>query len=212
MKDLKLFTTEHGAASLILREIPYRGEAYIRIQASQEPEALLEECVAFCRSAGAGRVYAAGHAVVEAYRLHTAIWRMKRSKEGLPDAEDALFPVQESTLEHWRDIYNRRMAPVPNAAWMTQSRAEEMLKKGDGYFVHSHGTLLGLGRASGNRLDAVVSCVPGAGERVALALSHAILDEEIILEVASANARAVRLYQRMGFILSAELSRWYEIC
>ena len=31
MKDIPAFTTENGIASLILREIPYREEAYIRI-------------------------------------------------------------------------------------------------------------------------------------------------------------------------------------
>ena len=32
MKDIPVFTTDFGVASLILKEIPYRGEAYIRIQ------------------------------------------------------------------------------------------------------------------------------------------------------------------------------------
>ena len=43
MKDIPVFTTENGAASLILREIPYRKRAHIRLQATREPEALLEE-------------------------------------------------------------------------------------------------------------------------------------------------------------------------
>ena len=53
MKDIPVFTTENGAASLILGEIPYRGQAYIRIQDSLEPESLLKECVSFCRMCGA---------------------------------------------------------------------------------------------------------------------------------------------------------------
>ena len=31
MKDIPMFTTPYGAASLILKEIPYRKEAYIRV-------------------------------------------------------------------------------------------------------------------------------------------------------------------------------------
>ena len=41
MKDFPLFTTENGVASLILKEIPYRSEAYIILRDTQSPEALL---------------------------------------------------------------------------------------------------------------------------------------------------------------------------
>ena len=34
MKDFPVFTTENGVASLILKEIPYRGEAYIHLRDS----------------------------------------------------------------------------------------------------------------------------------------------------------------------------------
>ena len=42
MKDFPVFTTEYGVASLILKEIPYQGTAYITLQDSLEPEKLLE--------------------------------------------------------------------------------------------------------------------------------------------------------------------------
>ena len=32
MRDFPIFTTEFGVSSLILKEIPYRGEAYMRIR------------------------------------------------------------------------------------------------------------------------------------------------------------------------------------
>ena len=41
MKDIPVFTTEFGIASLILRDIPYRGEAYVRVR-SCEPSHLTE--------------------------------------------------------------------------------------------------------------------------------------------------------------------------
>ena len=44
MKDLQLFTTEHGVASLILKEIPYQGAAYIILRDSLDPMALAREC------------------------------------------------------------------------------------------------------------------------------------------------------------------------
>ena len=77
MRDFPVFTTEHGAASLILKEIPYRKEAYIRIQSTQEPEMLLEECVSFCTACGAEQVYAAGHDILETYPFHTSVWQMR---------------------------------------------------------------------------------------------------------------------------------------
>ena len=36
MRDFPIFTSEFGVSSLILKEIPYRGEAYIRIRDVQD--------------------------------------------------------------------------------------------------------------------------------------------------------------------------------
>ena len=47
MKDFPFFTTEHGVATLILKEIPYQETAYIILRDSQEPLALAGECVDF---------------------------------------------------------------------------------------------------------------------------------------------------------------------
>ena len=58
MKDIGIFPTRYGVASLILREIPYRQEAYIRVQ-DVEPEdlsLLLGECGDFCRACGAQKI------------------------------------------------------------------------------------------------------------------------------------------------------------
>ena len=62
MKDIPVFTTQNGVASLILQEIPTQGCAYIRLQATLSPEQLLAECISFCRMVGATRIYVAGAA------------------------------------------------------------------------------------------------------------------------------------------------------
>lgn len=211
MRDIPVFTTATGVASLTLKEIPYKREAYIRIQETQEPDLLLKECVEFCRAAGAERIYATGHEILEKYPLHTAIWRMNRFLEGLPQTDAALFPVQDKTLEQWRGIYNERMMNVPNSATMTILDGQEMLKKGDGYFVHRGEALLGIGKASGETVDAVISVIPGSGEAVLLALCNALSGDRVCVDVASINKRAVNLYRRLGFIQTAELSRWFKI-
>ena len=211
MRDIPVFTTENGVASLIFKEIPYTQTAYVRLQSTLEPKAFCDECVEFCRAVGAQMIYATGHEYLENYPLHTAIWEMARSLEGLADTDAAIFPVTEKTLERWRQIYNEAMKDVPNASCMTQAEAQALLRTGDGYFVHRDGQLLGIGKAAGERVDAVVSCVPGAGRTVMLALAHALTGERITLQVASANIRAVKLYEKMGFIPVSEVSKWYKL-
>ena len=136
---------------------------------------------------------------------------MTASVDLIPDTDACLFPVTEKTLSTWRQIYNNKMSEVDNAAFMSENAAAELLKRGDGYFVHRDGKLLGIGIAADDRIDCVVSVQPGGGRAVVSALSHALVCERITLEVASTNARAIRLYTAMGFLQTAEISRWYQI-
>lgn len=211
MKDLPVFTTENGAASLILREIAYQKTAYVRVQSSQSLPALVEECVSFCRAVGAEAVFAAGHPQLEQYPFHTAIVKLCCLKEAIEDTDAALFPVQEHTLQQWLDIYRQKVRHVPNAAWMTDADGQKMLADGDGYFVHRQGQLLGIGRADWDSIRFLAAVKPGAGADVVKALCHAIQAETVTLEAASANHKAMQLYRTLGFLESAEISRWYKI-
>ena len=211
MKDIPVFATEYGIASLVLKEIPYQSAAYVTVRDSLEPERLLEECIGFCRACGADRIYATGHSELESRPLYTAMWQMQCSLEALPDTDAALWPVQENTLKQWQQIYNDKVRNLPNGAWMTDADARKMIDKGDGYFIHRGETLLGIGRASGDTIDWVASLQPGAGRDVLLALSHAITEETVLLTVASVNIKAVKLYENLGFLKNKELSRWFQI-
>ena len=211
MRDIPMFTTEYGVASLFLKEVPYRGRAHIKIQSSLDPEKLLEECVGFCRACGAEWIDAAGHEYLEKYPLITSLSLMTRPLEGLPSMDACLFPMTEATMQNWLDIYNERMADIPNAAFMDSKDGKQLLQKGSAYFVHKNGELLGIGIASGDFIDTVISTKPGAGETVVRALSSVLTEETVRLMVADANIRAVRLYERLGFIKVKELSRWYRV-
>ena len=211
MKDIPVFTTEHGAATLILKEIPYQETAYIILQDSLEPQALARECADFCRACGAEKIYAAGHEALTAYPFFTAMWEMSCHRESIPDTDAALWPVQEKTLTQWQSIYNEKVKKVPNGAWMTKADAEKMLETGDGYFIHRGETLLGIGRASSDRISWVASLAPGAGADVVKALAHAATEDTISLTVASTNQKAVDLYERLGFLRTAEISKWYKM-
>ena len=211
MRDFPVFTTEHGAASLILKEIPYRKEAYIRIQSTQEPEKLLEECVSFCTACGADKVYAAGHNILETYPLHTSVLQMQGelfiSEEEIP----AMFPVTEQTVARWRALYNEKMIDVDNASTLEVRDEARILSSGGAYFIHDSGIPLGIGWLEENKLSAIAAIKPGAGELLCKAMQSLIPQQQIILEVASTNDKALRLYERLGFIRSAELSRWYRV-
>ena len=211
MKDLPLFTTEHGAATLILKEIPYQETAYIILRDSLEPLALAKECGDFCRACGAEKIYATGHDALSAYPFYTAMWEMSCLRKSIPDTDAALWPVQEKTLTQWQRIYNEKVKKVPNGAWMTNADAEKMLQDGDGYFIHRGETLLGIGRAGADRIDWVASLVPGAGADVVKALTHATTEDTTKLTVASTNQKAVALYEHLGFLRTAELSKWYQL-
>jgi hypothetical protein len=211
MKDFPVFTTEYGVASLILREIPYQGTAYVRIQSSLDPENLVKECLSFCRMVGAERVYATGDPFLETYPFHTAMLRMVCHRDSIGETDAALWPVQEHTADEFRRIFNQKTPSILNGAWMTEKDTKEMLQTGEGYFVHRNGNLLGIGRIFSGELRFVASVSPGAGADVVKALCSASAEDSISLTVASANRKAMSLYEGLGFTPVEELSRWFRL-
>lgn len=212
MRDFPIFTTDYGVSSLVLKEIPYKNQAYIRIRDVSEGffREHLKECVSFCRMAGAERIYAAGHEKLERYPLYTAVYEMRGTAFVEPDKLANLFPVTEATVGRWRSIYNESMSSVDNAGTL-ESRDEKQIIAGDAYFVHQNGDLLGIGWLEDCRLLAVAAVKKGAGEMVMHTLMSLIKGEQITLEVASTNTKAIRLYEKLGFLKTAELTRWYEV-
>ena len=211
MRDFPVFTTENGVGSLVLKEIPYSGIAYVTIQDSSFPTEFLQECLEFCRAVGADTVYATGNPILESYPLFTSVIQMSATADSIPESDAALFPVTHQTLTRWREIYNEKMKKVDNASYMSEAAAKDMLKCGNGYFIHRDGSLLGIGMASNDRIECVASVTPGGGREVVSALTHALLGAFVVLEVASTNRKAIQLYESMGFTQVAELSRWYKI-
>ena len=210
MRDIPVFTTEYGVASLALREIPYRQEAYICIQSSCQPEELLAECVGFCRACGAEKIFARNHEILEKYPLHTSIVKMR----GIARVDDSkvenLFPVTEQTISKWREFMNQRLKDVDNAGTLVSQGEKEILESGGAYFVHKNGKLLGGGWLKEGEL-LLLAAVPGAGEQVMHTLMSLQPDQPMELDVASTNTRAIRLYEKLGFVKNLELRRWYKV-
>lgn len=211
MQNIPVFTSENGVASLVLASIPGREEAFVTLQSSLEPERLLAECLDFCKMCGAERVYATGDPCLEKYPLHTAIFAMRGEKKVIGQTEAALFPVQETTAEKWRSIYNERMAGVDNAAWITFTGMKKLCRENHAYFVHRDGELLGVGMVGDGKIETLAAVKPGAGADVVKALLSGIFTDTVQLEVASTNLKAIRLYERLGFVKTAEKSRWYAV-
>ena len=213
MRDFPFFTTEYGVSSLILKEIPYRGEAYIRLRDCQ-PDFFAEhlaECVSFCRMCGAERIYAEGDGQLDHYPLYTSVYEMR----GMACSEDektaSLFPVTEATVSQWRSIYNKGMRTVDNAGTLESRDEKRILESGSAYFVHCSGELLGIFWMEDCKLLAVVAQKKGAGETVMHTMMSLLEGRQITLEVASTNDRAIRLYEKLGFLKTAECSRWYQV-
>lgn len=211
MKDLPVFTTEFGVASLTLREIAYQGKAYVKLQATQQPKELLEECISFCRAVGAAEVYATGHVFLVRFPLHTAIVQMQCGKDTLGDTDAALWPLQQEMVGKFLEIYREKIKKVPNGAWLTDSDGEKIALEGSGYFIHRQGKLLGIGIVESNEIRFVASVQPGAGADVVRALAHAAVGETLVLEAASSNEKAIYLYEKLGFVKTREISRWHKV-
>lgn len=209
MKDFPLLTTENGIASLKLSQIPYTRAAYITLRDSKSPEALLADCTSFCRAVGAEQIYACGSEILAEYPVHTQILQMCVDKDTIEMSDAVLTPVTQDRLVEFRTFYNEKMSAVPNASYMTQSQAKEAM--GKAYFVHRDGVFLGIVMGAGSEIDAIAGNVPGAGESLVRGLCAVLTGEKVTLTVASANARAVNLYRRLGFSVTEVLATWYKI-
>lgn len=211
MKDFPVFDTQFGIASLVLKEIPYKGEAYILLRQVWDPEELLKECVSFCRMAGAEKIFATGHEILERYPYHTTMLEMRGQAIVDQAMLENLIPVTEATAARWREIYNEKMRAVPNASVMTAKDEKKLLDSVGACFVHHAGELLGIGWIEEPELRVVASVKPGAGRRVLNTMLSLVEGKTVELTVASTNERAIRLYENMGFIKTREISRWYRV-
>lgn len=214
MKDIPVFSTDWGVASLILKEILYRGIAYVKVQDVQPGQirALCQECGDFCRAAGADRVIALGHGDLEGeYPLYASVWNMSLALSQEQTSPACLFPVTEQTVGRWREIYNTRMTGVDFAVTQTKWDEANILSSGGAYFVHDQGQCLGIGWMEGNKILALASVRPGAGETVLRALCTLVPGDRVELQVASTNHRAIRLYEAMGFVKTGVAHSGYGI-
>lgn len=213
MENLPFFTTEHGTASLILREIPVSGAGYILLLGARPGEAqdLLEDCARVCRMAGARRLYARGPGVPAGWPGYCRVWLLEGDRRALPRTQAAPEPLTPERGEEYRRRMNEAMAGVPCASTMGPRELRELLARGGGWFVTLAGETVGAGQVRGPEIELLAAFRPGMGTQVLSALAGTAERDRLQVRCALENERALALYTRLGFRKVRELEFWQEM-
>lgn len=211
MRDIPCFETEYGTVGLVLNQIPYTKTAYIHIRTVLDLHNLIVRAVEFCVGVGAEKVYATGNDGLAEFPLYVEIIGMQMALSGESDTDACLMPLTDQNLEQWLSVYNERMANVDCAAHISFFEGKKLVRQGGCYFVHHNGDLLGIGRVDGGMISCLASVQSGMGTDVVLALCHAITSDKALVEVASTNIRAIKFYERLGFVKTSIVRSWYQL-
>lgn len=87
-----------------------------------------------------------------------------------------------------------------------------MLQTHSGHLWLEGETVIGIGEIRGNEICTVAVTRQGCGEAMVRALVERIERIEgqaVVVQTASTNLRAIRLYERLGFRRTKTVSNWY---
>lgn len=217
MRNIPIFTAEHGLASLILREIPYSGRAYVLLRAvwNGETAALLEECGQFCRAAGAADVYASQDLEPLPAAHAYDVLELSCAKSALPPLESPvdLEPLTADNGGAYLEIYNRCFRDVPGAAAYDREDLKRLLGMNRAFLTRRAGRYAGVAELSGAGL-AAVAVLPefhGLGCSLTRTALERVDAPVLSLRVADTNGRAMALYRRLGFGGDRVVSRWWKL-
>lgn len=215
MKNIPMFTSAYGVATLVLREIGWNGHAYVLVRSvwNGQTAELLEECRSFCRAVGADTVWACWETnelpAEHAYDMIT----MARPKAGLPAPDRAveLEQVTPETAEAYLRIYNQCFRDVPSAASYDRKSLEPLYGEDLAWLARVDGQYAGVAEISKEGLEgiAVLPEFRGLGRNLALSVLPMVPSVTLRLKVASTNLRAIALYERLGFAPEKLERRWY---
>jgi len=214
MKDIPVFTGAHGVASLILRQIPWSGCGYVIVRGIYgDAAAFLDECLGFCRACGAEEVYA-NMELQDLPAPHAYdMLRLQRQKAGLPCGSTELEELSKENSEEFLTVFNTCFRPVPNAVAYGKEELRRLLEEETAFLVRRDGRAAAVAEISKQGLEAI-AVLPeyrGLGYDLALTVLQMVPSNTISLKVASTNARALALYERLGFVQTEVLSRWWKL-
>ena len=201
MRDIPLFTATNGMATLILHEIPFRGDAFVWVRTVfTATEDLMKECEGFCKAAGAERVYFSGESDFSGYPVYARLINRAVMVSSLPATEATALPVKDPHL--WLEQYRQAFRSVPAA----QSTPPE-----DGrYDICLEESLIGIGQIIGGKLLSVASLCPGMGTHCISALAARSTGPMLHLVCAEENLPAMKLYDKLGFSKGEVQEAWYS--
>ena len=217
MKNIPVFTASNGTASLVLREIPVSGKAYVLIRAVWTTvEALLDECVQFCRMVGAETIFASWETAELPGEHCYDLIAMSCLKAELPQPRQVLEPepLTPENSEAYLQIYNGCFRSVSGAATYTLRDLKRLYDQDKAWLLRRDGVYAAIAEISEEGLEsvAVLPKFRGLGFDLVATVTQMVPSLTVNLRVASDNDRAISLYRRMGFRETGLVSRWWKIC
>ncbi len=219
MNNIPVFTAQGGTATLILREIPISGKAYVLLRTvlPGQAENLVAECASFCRMCGAEQIFAAWEdgelpflsPAYDIYLLHVA-------KSALPEGKPVtLIPMAPENDAIYQRIYNRCFFHVSHALSYDRGQIARIYREHQRAFLalDEDDKPYGIGELHGDEL-AAIAVLPkyrGMGTDLAVSLLQLCPGEDLSVTVASDNEAAMHLYEKLGFHLSGIESRWFQV-
>lgn len=204
MKDIPIFTSSGGIATLILREIPIKGEGYVLLRSVfTTTDALLRECADFCVAAGAERVFVSGQEGLSHLPVYACLIERTLPRNQIPPTEAIAVPIQSEDADRWASQYNEKFRTVPSA--------QSCRKPENAYDIYLHGKHIGIGQIHDSKLDSVAALEPHMGQACVSALAAQCKGETLHLLCAVENLPAMKLYDRMGFSVGPIKECWYQV-
>lgn len=219
MNNIPVFTAQGGTATLILREIPISGKAYVLLRTVLPgmAEHLAAECASFCRMCGAEEIFASWAdgdlpflpPAYNIYLLHV-------SKSALPEGKPVqLVPMTPENDAIYQRIYNRCFSHVSHALSYDRGQIARIYREHQRAFLalDAENRPYGIGELHGNEL-AAVAVLPkcrGTGTDLALSLLQLCPGEDLKVTVASDNEAAMHLYEKLGFHMAGVESKWFQV-
>ena len=159
MKNIPMFTSSYGLATLILREIAWNGRAYVLVRSVWNDQAaeLLDECRQFCRAVGAEEVYASWDAEeLPADHAYDMI-DMTCPKAALPVPRNPveLEQVRPETAEDYLLIYKQCFRDVSSAASYDRNSLEPLYGEDLAWLAKTDGQYAAVAEISKEGLEGI---------------------------------------------------------